>query len=92
MMFASGLALSTLARGGVAMVTAGPPSVAIFVAAISASGEAGAPIGSGAAGVAGVAISSDIAILVSAVLVSAIPVKAGLIAKVFLSEGLLSEA
>ena len=48
----SGFALGGFApAGGVSMVTGGPPSVAIFVEAMSASGEAGALVCSDAAGV-----------------------------------------
>src|SRR3984957_16253440 len=64
-------ALSALTGRGVSMLTAGPPSVAIFVAAMVASGEPGGAAGWEAAGFSGGAISSGIAILVSAVLVSA---------------------
>jgi len=48
----SGFALSAFVGGCISVVTGGPPSVAIFVDAMSASGEACALIASGAAGAA----------------------------------------
>ncbi len=64
-------ALSALTGRGVSIVTAGPPSVAIFVAAMVASGEVGSAADSDAAGatvwLAGDVTFSDIAILVSAI-------------------------
>src|ERR1700735_4447417 len=81
MMCGSGFALSALTGRGVLVVTAGPPSVAILVAAMPACGEIRAPVGSdaaiGSALLAGASFEG--AILVAAVLVLAFFVSTALV-------------
>src|SRR5580692_11114131 len=94
MTLGSGSALSPLTGSGVSIVTGGPPSVAIFIAAMFASGATCVPADSDAAGgsvwLAGNEASSGIAILVSTMLTSAILVSAVLTSAVLVSTILVS--
>src|ERR1700722_10984374 len=92
-------ALSALAGDGALMVTAGPPSVAIFIAAMLAPGESDVPAGSGdvvvaargaAGSVAGNKISSGAVVFVVGVFVSTVLASATVVSSIVVSAILVS--
>src|ERR1700761_7021941 len=96
MTFGSGFVLSSLTGRGLSMVTAGPPSVAIFVAAMSVCGESCAPVGSDAAGgsawLAGNEAVSEVPISVLAILGSATVLSSILVSSILVSTTSVSMA